>query len=152
MLPQEVPRTPSSRDFAFVKNTDNAPPTSAGGTLPPRGTRQASASQVGPKAGIRALGYIRVSTEKQAAKGISLDAQWIRLHAHCIAVDIDLVGILADEGQSAKSLDRPGLKRALAWLTAGQADVLVVVKLDRLTRNMRDFAYLVDTYFADWRT
>src|SRR3954465_10182254 len=58
---------------------------------PPRRTRHAGPAQVGPKPRIRALGYIRVSTEKQASEGISLDAQRIRLQAHCIAVDIDLV-------------------------------------------------------------
>jgi DNA invertase Pin-like site-specific DNA recombinase len=58
---------------------------------------------------MRAIGYIRVSTEKQATEGISLDAQKIRLQAHCIAVDIDLFDIATDDGYSAKSLDRPGL-------------------------------------------
>lgn len=62
-----------------------------------------------------------------------------------------MIDIVIDEGFSAKSLERPGLKRALAMLTTGQADALVVVKLDRLTRNVRDFAYLVDSYFCDGR-
>lgn len=104
-------------------------------------TRETRGSQVGPKPRVRAIGYIRVSTEKQAAEGISLDAQKIRLQAHCIAVDIDLADIVIDDGYSAKSLERPGLQRALSVLTSRQADALVVVKLDRLTRSGRGGQY-----------
>jgi len=100
---------------------------------------------------VRTINYIRVSTEKQATEGISLDAQKIRLQAHCIAVDIDLADIIIDDGYSAKSLDRPSLHRALSALTARQADALVVVKLDRLTRSLRDFVYLIDSYFGEGR-
>jgi len=100
---------------------------------------------------MRAIGYIWVSTEKQATEGISLDAQKIRLQAHCIAMDIELIDSVIDDGYSAKSIERPGLQRALSALTGRQADALVVVKLDRLTRNLRDFAYLIDSYFGEGR-
>ena len=86
----------------------------------------------------RVVGYIRVSSEGQATEGVSLDAQRVKLAAYCTAMDLELVGIEADEGVSAKSLRRPGLQRALGLLDAGAADGLLITKLDRLTRSVRD--------------
>jgi DNA invertase Pin-like site-specific DNA recombinase len=63
-------------------------------------------------------------------------------------MDLELVAVFADAGLSAKSLDRPGLTSALALLEAGAAAGLLVVKLDRLTRSVRDLGELVDRYFA----
>ncbi|WP_437786905.1 recombinase family protein [Sorangium sp. So ce1097] len=64
-------------------------------------------------------------------------------------MDLDLVDIIEDPGVSAKTLDRPGLQRALGMLDAGQAYALLVVKLDRLTRSVRDFDTSIARYFAD---
>src|SRR5437899_12424104 len=50
--------------------------------------------------------------------------------------------------RSTKSLDRPGLQRALGMLKAGDAEALLVVKLDRLTRSVVDLGTLVERYFA----
>jgi DNA invertase Pin-like site-specific DNA recombinase len=94
------------------------------------------------------VGYVRVSTERQADEGISLDAQRAKLAAYAVAMDLDLVCIVEDAGLSAKSLDRPGLARALAMLDAGEAQGIVVTKLDRLTRSVRDLGDLVERYFA----
>lgn len=99
----------------------------------------------------KVIGYVRVSTEGQADGGVSLDAQRAKLAAYCTALDLDLVGVEVDAGLSAKSLDRPGLTRALGTLTRGDASALLVVKLDRLTRSVRDLGALVDTYFAAGR-
>ena len=99
----------------------------------------------------KVVGYVRVSTEGQADGGVSLDAQRAKLAAYCTALDLDLVGVEVDAGLSAKSLDRPGLTRALGMLTSGDAAALLVCKLDRLTRSVRDLGALVDTYFASGR-
>jgi DNA invertase Pin-like site-specific DNA recombinase len=96
----------------------------------------------------RAVGYVRVSTEQQAETGASLDAQKTKLQAYAVAMDLELVALCEDAGLSAKTLARPGLAQALAMLEEGQADALVVVKLDRLTRSVRDLGELVDRYFA----
>lgn len=96
----------------------------------------------------KVVGYIRVSTDKQADDGISLDAQRAKLTAYAVAMDLDLVAIVEDAGISAKSLDRSGLRSALGMLTAGKADALLVTKLDRLTRSVRDLGELVEKYFA----
>lgn len=94
------------------------------------------------------VGYIRVSTEQQAGEGVSLDAQRARLEAYAVAMDLDLVAVCEDRGLSAKSLARPGLQQALAMLESGNASGLVVTKLDRLTRSVKDLGDLVDRYFA----
>ena len=98
---------------------------------------------------LRAVGYVRVSTEQQATEGVSLEAQQVRIRAHCVSQDIELVDIVIDEGFSAKSLERPGIKRALAMLSGNQANAIVVVKLDRLTRSVKDLGYLCDSYFRE---
>jgi len=93
-------------------------------------------------------GYVRVSTEQQAGEGVSLEAQRVKLQAYAVAMDLELVAVFEDAGLSAKSLARPGLQSALALLEEGKAAGLVVVKLDRLTRSVRDLGELVDRYFA----
>ena len=49
-----------------------------------------------------------------------------------------------DGGYSGGNLDRPGLKRLMADIEAGRIDIVVVYKIDRLTRSLTDFAKLVD--------
>lgn len=99
--------------------------------------------------GTRVVGYVRVSTEGQADGGISLDAQRAKLIAYAEAMDLELVGIEEDAGLSAKTITaRPGLLRALAHLDSRAADGLLVAKLDRLTRSVRDLGDLVERYFA----
>lgn len=96
----------------------------------------------------KTIAYLRVSTERQADTGVSLDAQQEKARAYASLYDLDLIDVIIDAGESAKSLDRPGLQRALAMLKNGQADALLVVKLDRLTRSVVDLGKLIETYFA----
>jgi site-specific DNA recombinase len=95
----------------------------------------------------RTVAYVRVSTEKQADKGVSLEAQEAKVRAYAQLYDLELVEVVVDAGASAKTLQRPGLERALAML-GGVADALLVVKLDRLTRSVADLGRLVERYFA----
>jgi site-specific DNA recombinase len=95
---------------------------------------------------MRLLGYVRVSTDKQADSGLSIEAQRKKLSAYCELYGHTLVDVLEDAGASAKSIDRPGLQAALARLGAGEADGLLVAKLDRLTRSVSDLCALVDTF------
>lgn len=96
----------------------------------------------------RAIGYIRVSTDQQASEGVSLDAQQNQIEAYCSLYGFELIGIEVDAGLSASTLNRPGLQNALAALESGEAGALVVVKLDRLTRSVRDLDALLTGYFA----
>ncbi len=97
----------------------------------------------------RVIAYVRVSSKEQVEDGVSLAAQRARVEAYALAMDLELVGVEEDAGFSAKTLaGRRGLERALKALDDGRADGLLVVKLDRLTRSVRDLGHLVDRYFA----
>ncbi|MFO0662991.1 MAG: recombinase family protein [Polyangiaceae bacterium] len=100
------------------------------------------------KANARLLGYIRVSSQLQSEEGVSLDAQRTKLRAYATALDLELVDIVEDAGLSAKSLARPGLQNVLSRLVDGEATGILVVKLDRLTRSVRDLGDLVEKYFG----
>lgn len=99
----------------------------------------------------RAVAYLRVSTDKQAEHGVSLEAQRAKVEAYAALYDVELVAVEVDAGVSAAGLERPALGRALGMLREGRADAVLVVKLDRLTRSVRDLGELVDTYFASGR-
>ena len=96
----------------------------------------------------RTVAYLRVSTDKQADRGVSLDAQRAKVRAYAELYDLELVDVVVDAGESASSLDRPGLSRALEMLRRREADAMLVVKLDRLTRSVRDLAELLERYFT----
>jgi DNA invertase Pin-like site-specific DNA recombinase len=95
----------------------------------------------------RAIAYVRVSTDKQADHGVSLEAQESKVRAYAALYDLDLVDVVVDAGASAKTLDRPGLTRVLAMVKRGEVDAVVVMKLDRLTRSVADLGTLVERYF-----
>lgn len=94
----------------------------------------------------RAVGYVRVSTDDQAASGLGLEAQTETIKRAAAARGWELVDVVVDAGVSGKvrPADRPGLGRALAELEAGAADLLVVAKLDRLARSVVGLSELLD--------
>jgi len=100
-----------------------------------------------PKKRSRVVAYVRVSTDDQAQHGVSIAAQREKAEQYCDLFDLQLVAIVKDSGKSAKTLDRPGLRRALAMLESGKADALLVHKLDRLTRSVLDLGQLLKDYF-----
>jgi len=102
-------------------------------------------------ASTRAIGYIRVSTNQQTEHGVSLEAQQAKLTAYAQLYDLELTEVIVDAGVSAKTLDRPGLQRALGMLRKAQATALLVAKLDRLTRSVKDLGTLVEAYFSSDR-
>ena len=97
---------------------------------------------------MKVVGYVRVSTQEQASEGHSLGAQEAKLRQYAALYDLDLVEVIVDAGHSAKSLNRPGLQQALSALQSGQAEGILIAKLDRLTRSVRDLGTLLDTYFC----
>jgi DNA invertase Pin-like site-specific DNA recombinase len=98
--------------------------------------------------GTRAVGYIRVSTREQAQEGVSLAAQEERIRAFCTAKGWELLRIYRDEGVSGKSLDRPGVQAMIRDLKGDGVDVVVILKLDRLTRSVRDLGSLIEDLFG----
>ena len=83
---------------------------------------------------MKAIGYIRVSTEEQAAHGISLDAQRAKIEAYALLKDLELVDIIEDAGKSAKDLKRPGVQQVLEKARRKEIDAIIIVKLDRMFR------------------
>lgn len=95
---------------------------------------------------MRTVGYVRVSTERQADRGISLEAQEAKVRAMVTVQEAELVEVVVDGGESAKSLRRPGFQRILAMIAAGDVDAVVVAKLDRLTRSVKDLCGLLELF------
>ena len=95
---------------------------------------------------MRAIGYIRVSTDKQADRGVSLEAQSEKVRAMAVVQGAELAEVIVDAGESAKSLDRPGMARLLAMVDSKAVDVVIIAKLDRLTRSVKDLAELLERF------
>lgn len=95
----------------------------------------------------RLIGYVRVSTEEQTKTGYSVSDQKNKLRGYCDLYGHELVDIIVDDGISAKNLNRSGMQRTISMINDGDADGVVVLKLDRLTRSMRDLHHLLDTIF-----
>ena len=95
---------------------------------------------------MRAIGYIRVSTDKQADKGCSLEAQSEKIRAMAVVQGTEVADLIVDAGESAKNLKRPGMERMLQLVQAGEVDKVIVAKLNRLTRSVRDLADLLEIF------
>ena len=96
---------------------------------------------------LHAIIYARVSTRDQAASGLGIEAQIARCRAWAEYRGYQVTEVVSENGVSGTLAPdaRPGLGRALHALTAGQADALVVAKLDRLGRDVADVLALADT-------
>lgn len=92
----------------------------------------------------RALGYGRVSTALQATEGESLAVQDAQLRALCTLAGLELANVYLEEGVSGAKpfLSRP--QGAALWQDAQKGDVIVCMKLDRLTRSPRDALDLLE--------
>lgn len=89
--------------------------------------------------GIRTVGYVRVSTTQQSEEGVSLQAQCKKIRAYCDLHDLELMEIVEDAGLSGKSIaGRPGIQRILEMVKVRKVDNVVVLKLDRLARNLKE--------------
>lgn len=86
--------------------------------------------------------YIRVSTTDQAVNGYGLHAQRATIKEEAERRGWAPVHWYEDGGQSGKDLDRPAMQRLLGDIHRG--DVLVVSRLDRLSRSLSDFAVLME--------
>jgi DNA invertase Pin-like site-specific DNA recombinase len=95
---------------------------------------------------VKAIGYVRVSTEKQADFGISLEAQTAKVQAMAVVQGCELQEVIIDAGESAKSLKRPGMERLLALVDSRAIDTVIIAKLDRLTRSVADLAELLKRF------
>lgn len=93
----------------------------------------------------RAALYARVSTDEQAQHGYSLDAQIEKMRLYCESHDLVVAGEYIDDGYSGKtSKNRPAYKRMFSKEERLKWDVLVVLKMDRIHRNSREFFDMMD--------
>jgi DNA invertase Pin-like site-specific DNA recombinase len=96
---------------------------------------------------LRAAIYARVSTEDQAREGYSIAAQLKRLRSYCLARGWAVANEYVDDGYSGRSPERPEYKRMMhdkdIW------DVVVVLKMDRIHRNSRNFTMMMD-FLRSW--
>ena len=91
------------------------------------------------------VGYVRVSTGEQADSGLGLAAQKTTIRAECSKRGWTLMTIHKDAGLSGHSMsNRPGLTAALEDVESGGVGGIVVAKLDRLSRSLKDFALLME--------
>jgi site-specific DNA recombinase len=95
---------------------------------------------------MRTVGYVRVSTDKQADRGISLEAQEAKIRAMATVQGAELIEVIVDGGESAKSLNRPGLQKLMALVNSGTVQAVIVAKLDRLTRSVKDLCGLLELF------
>lgn len=93
---------------------------------------------------MKAIGYIRVSTDEQAREGISLESQKAKIAAYCNLNDLELVGVIEDAGKSGKDLSREGMQILIEKIMRREIEAVVCYKLDRLSRRVRDTLYLMD--------
>ncbi len=91
------------------------------------------------------IGYTRVSKENKSGLGISLDEQRLWLENEATRRNAELEIVSEGDGISARKLsNRPALMETLKRLDKGEADGLIVKKLDRLARNVADFLTILE--------
>jgi site-specific DNA recombinase len=87
---------------------------------------------------LKAAIYIRVSTDDQAREGFSIPAQRDRLSAYVNSQEWEIYDYFVDDGYSAKDTKRPAFQRMMKDAEERKFDLILVHKLDRFTRNVRD--------------
>jgi site-specific DNA recombinase len=97
---------------------------------------------------MRAALYARVSTEDQAKEGFSIPAQSKRLNSYCKARGWTVAAEYVDDGYSGRDVRRPAYHRMME--EKDRWDVLLVLKMDRIHRNSRNFAVMMDN-LEDWK-
>ena len=106
---------------------------------------------------IRVALYIRVSTQEQSLHGLSLESQKEALISYANKHNMQIVDIYADEGITArKALNkRLEFQRLMSDVQAGKIDLILVTKLDRWFRNIKDYhntQEILEKHNCNWRT
>lgn len=96
---------------------------------------------------MKTIGYIRVSKEEKSSPGISLNAQTQKIKDYCRAKDLNLIDVICDAGLSAKDLKRPGCQKVLEMVKKNEVNNIVVWRLDRMFRSIKDAVNTMDDVF-----
>lgn len=91
--------------------------------------------------------YCRVSSDRQAKEGDSIPAQLDALHKYAKEHKYTVVGEFIDDGISGTKNDREELQRMLSEVRAGKIELILVTKMDRLHRSLRNFLNMQDFLF-----
>ena len=109
-----------------------------------------------PGGSVRVGLYVRVSTEGQAADGVSLEEQEARLRAGVSRhAGWHVVDAYVDDGYSGHDMNRPEVRRCLKDVAAGRLDVVLALDIDRAHRNEQTAATsssISSTKASTWRT
>ena len=97
---------------------------------------------------IRAACYVRVSTENQL-ENYSIDEQIERLRAYCAAKDWTVYKVYTDGGYSGGNTERPALRQMIDDIHSRKIDIVIVYKLDRLSRSQKDTLTLIEDEFLN---
>lgn len=92
----------------------------------------------------RAAVYARVSTEEQAVKGYSIPDQLRKLRLYCEDNGLEIADEYVDDGYTGRNTKRPAYKLMMSKSERSKWDVLVVLKMDRIHRNSRNFMEMMD--------
>lgn len=106
---------------------------------------------------LRCALYPRVSTEEQHINGLSLQAQRQALQEYAERMHYEIIGIYADEGISARKpvSKRPALLRLLEDVRQDRVDIILVTKLDRWFRNIKEYQLtqeILEAHNCYWKT
>ncbi|WP_262458319.1 recombinase family protein [Clostridioides difficile] len=99
--------------------------------------------------------YIRVSTEEQVLHGDSIRTQTEALQQYAKDNSFIVVDKYVDEGYSATNLNRPNLRRMIEDIKENKIDLILLTKLDRFSRGVKNFYKILDTlekHKCDWKT
>ena len=91
----------------------------------------------------KAIAYTRVSTNEQAISELSLEAQHREVIAQAERSGLVIVSVLTDKDESASTLNRPAMSELITHIESGRVDAVIISKLDRLTRRIKDFMSLL---------
>lgn len=96
--------------------------------------------------------YIRVSTDFQAEEGYSIEAQQKKLEQYCAMKDIENYELYIDGGFSGSNLDRPRMRDLISDIISDKVNIVVVYKLDRLSRSQKDTVYFLEDVLEPTKT
>ena len=95
----------------------------------------------------RVVLYVRVSTREQAEEGYSVGAQLEKMRYYCKSKEWVIVDEYVDGGFSGSNMERPALKKLIRDARSCRMDMVLVYKLDRLSRSQKDTLYLIEEVF-----
>lgn len=91
--------------------------------------------------------YVRVSTQEQAEEGYSVGAQLEKMRLYCKSKEWIIVEEYVDGGFSGSNLDRPAMQKLIIDSARDTIDMVLVYKLDRLSRSQKDTLHLIEDVF-----